>query len=121
MDEVRPDALSVGLDRAIKLEFHGAHVSSDAGLFLYPYLDEAVQLPKRPDKASRPPSWCRTRPVASGPLSPSIPVSNKRLELGFPAGRVTLVPGKLGGGAGRRSNGKCRLNMEPDESPTTPL
>ena len=41
--------------------------------------------------------------------SPSIPVRSKRLELGFPAGGVTLVLGKLGGGAGRRSNGKCRL------------
>ena len=42
-------------------------------------------------------------------LSPSIPVRSKRLELGLPAGSVTLVLGKLSGGAGRRSNGRCRV------------
>ena len=42
-------------------------------------------------------------------LSPSIPVKSKRLELGFPGGSVALVVGKLGGAAGRRSNGKCRI------------
>ncbi len=35
MGEARRDALRVGFDRAIKLEFHGAKVSSDAGLFPY--------------------------------------------------------------------------------------
>jgi len=29
--EVRRDVLAVGFDRSIKLEFHGAKVSSDAG------------------------------------------------------------------------------------------
>jgi hypothetical protein len=33
MGEARRDALRVVFDRAIKLEFHGAKVSSDAGLF----------------------------------------------------------------------------------------
>ena len=33
MGEARKDALRVGFDRAIKLEFHGAKVSSDAGHF----------------------------------------------------------------------------------------
>ena len=33
-------------------------------------------------------------------LSPSIPVSYKRLELGFPGARVRLVFGKLGGYSG---------------------
>ena len=33
-------------------------------------------------------------------LTPSIPVRSKRLELGFPGGRVTHALGKLGGGAG---------------------
>ncbi len=41
-------------------------------------------------------------------LSPSIPVRSKRLEPGF-RGRVTLVLGTLGGGAGRKSTGKCRI------------
>ncbi len=38
------DALRVGFNRAIKLEFHGAKVSSDAGLFPHRDLDEAAQL-----------------------------------------------------------------------------
>ncbi len=33
MGEARRDALRVGFDHAIKLEFHGAKVSSDAGLY----------------------------------------------------------------------------------------
>ncbi len=45
---------------------------------------------------------------ARGGGSPAIPLSCKRLELGFPGG-VTLVLGKLGGGARRWSNGKCRV------------
>ena len=44
MCEARRDALRVGFDRAIKLEFHGAKVSSDAGLFPYRDLDDAAQL-----------------------------------------------------------------------------
>ncbi len=44
MGEARTDALRVGFDRAIKLRFHGAKVSSDAGLFPYRDLDEATQL-----------------------------------------------------------------------------
>ena len=41
-------------------------------------------------------------------LSASIPVRNKRLETGFPAGSVILVLGEFGGGAGRTPNGECR-------------
>jgi len=44
MGEVGKDALRVGFDRAVKLEFHGARVSSDAGLFPYRDLDEAAGL-----------------------------------------------------------------------------
>jgi hypothetical protein len=44
MGEACKDALRVGFDRAIKLEFHGAKVSSDAGLFPYRDLDDATQL-----------------------------------------------------------------------------
>ena len=36
--------MCVGFDRAIKLDSHGAKVSSDAGLFPYRDLDEAAQL-----------------------------------------------------------------------------
>ena len=44
MGEARKDALRVGFDRALKLEFHGAKVSSDAGLFPYRDLDDAARL-----------------------------------------------------------------------------
>jgi len=44
MGEVCKDVLQVGFDRVIKLEFHGATVSSDAGLFPFRDLDEALQL-----------------------------------------------------------------------------
>ena len=44
MGEARRDALRVDFDSSIKLEFHGARVSSDAGLFPYRELDDAAQL-----------------------------------------------------------------------------
>ena len=44
MGEARKDVLRVGFDRAIKLEFHGAKVSSDAGLFPCRDLDDAARL-----------------------------------------------------------------------------
>ena len=44
MGEAGQSVLRVGFDRAIKLEFHGARVSSDAGLFPYRDLDDAAKL-----------------------------------------------------------------------------
>ena len=44
MGEAGKDALRVGFDRAIKLEFHGAKVGSDAGLFPYRDLDDSARL-----------------------------------------------------------------------------
>ena len=44
MGEAGKDDLRVGFDGAIKLTFHGARVSSDAGLFPYRDLDEAAGL-----------------------------------------------------------------------------
>lgn len=44
MGEARREALRVGFDRSIKLEFHGAKISSDSGLLTYRDLDEALQL-----------------------------------------------------------------------------
>jgi hypothetical protein len=44
MGEAGREALRVGFEGAIKLEFHGAKVSSDAGLFPYRDIDEAAQL-----------------------------------------------------------------------------
>ena len=44
MGEAGRDALRLGFDRAIRLEFHGAKVSSDAGLFPYRDLDDGSGL-----------------------------------------------------------------------------
>ena len=44
MGEAGRDALRRGFDRTVKLEFHGATVSSNAGLLPYRDLDEAVRL-----------------------------------------------------------------------------
>jgi hypothetical protein len=44
MGERRKDALRVDFDRGLKLEFHGATVTSDAGLFTHRELDEAFVL-----------------------------------------------------------------------------
>ncbi len=44
MGEAGRDALRVGFEGTIKLEFHGAKVSSDAGLFPYRDIDEVAQL-----------------------------------------------------------------------------
>jgi len=44
MGEAGMDALRVGFDRTVKLEFRGAKVNSDAGLLPYRDLDHAVQL-----------------------------------------------------------------------------
>ena len=43
MGEAGKDALRVDFDRVIKLEFCSARVSSDAGLFPYRDLDDAVE------------------------------------------------------------------------------
>ncbi len=44
MGEAGREALRVGFEGTIKLEFHGAKVSSDAGLFPYRDIDQAAQL-----------------------------------------------------------------------------
>ncbi len=44
MGEAGRDALRVGFEGTIKLEFLGAKVSSDAGLFPYRDIDQAAQL-----------------------------------------------------------------------------
>ena len=44
MGERKQDALRVDFDGQIRLEFHGANVTSDAGLLAYRELDEALGL-----------------------------------------------------------------------------
>ena len=44
MGEARREALRVAFDRSIKLEFHGAKVTSNAGLLPYRELDESLGL-----------------------------------------------------------------------------
>ncbi len=44
MGEGRREALRVDIDRSVKVEFHGANVTSDAGLLAFRELDEALGL-----------------------------------------------------------------------------
>ena len=44
MGEGRREALRVEFDRSVKVEFHGANVTSDAGLLAFRELDEALCL-----------------------------------------------------------------------------
>jgi hypothetical protein len=44
MGEAKPEPLRVDFDRRIKLEFHGARITSDGGLLAYRELDDAVRL-----------------------------------------------------------------------------
>ena len=53
MGEARKEALRVDFDRQIKLESHGAAITSDAGLVTYRELDEALGLTETADDMFR--------------------------------------------------------------------
>jgi hypothetical protein len=53
MGEARKEALRVDFDSQIKLEFHGAAITSDAGLVAYRELDEALSLTEMADEVLR--------------------------------------------------------------------
>ena len=53
MGDARREALRVDFDSRIKLEFHGAAITSDAGLVAYRELDEALSLTEMADEVLR--------------------------------------------------------------------
>jgi hypothetical protein len=55
MGEARKEALRLAFDSQIKLEFHGAAVTSDAGLVAYRELDETLELTAMTDDMFRGP------------------------------------------------------------------
>ncbi|NLZ04369.1 MAG: hypothetical protein GXY19_04295 [Phycisphaerae bacterium] len=62
MGEARKDALRADFDSQIQLEFHGANVTSDAGLVAYRELDEALRLTAMADDLFRDPRRGKNTP-----------------------------------------------------------
>ena len=98
MGEARKEALRVDFDSQIKLEFHGAAITSDAGLVAYRELDEALGVTRMADDMFRDPRHGKNTPTIGGcPWFTHTPNVRPR---GIPAGAVTT---------GRRlDRGRCR-------------
>ena len=67
MGERRKQSLRVHFDRQVKLEFHGARLSSDAGLLVYRELDEALGLTAGLNDLIVEPGQARTFSIRSRP------------------------------------------------------
>lgn len=61
MGDARGEALRVDFDSRIKLEFHGAAITSHAGLVTYRELDEALSLTEIADEVLRDSRHGKTR------------------------------------------------------------
>ena len=66
MGEACKDALRLDFDRKLKLEFHGAKVTSDGGLVAYRELDDALGLTSTVDS--------ELRDIRTGRICPIIPI-----------------------------------------------
>ena len=104
MGEARREALRVDFDSQIKLEFHGAAITSDAGLVAYRELDEVLGLTATADDMFRDPRHGKnTQHELTGLLRKTSPKRDRcngkvlydgRMRLGGAAGRGH--PGNLG-------------------------
>src|SRR5437016_7446836 len=107
--EAEGSGLRVGFDRRLKLEFHGATVTSDAGLLAFRELDDAVGLTAlagdllvdpRAGRNGRHTLLARRRPAAWGSIDVSratrrspTPPSGRRMDSTSPSGRTSVAPG----------------------------
>jgi hypothetical protein len=129
MGEARKEALRVDFDSQIKLEFHGAAVTSDAGLVAYRELDETLGLTAMVDDLFRDPRrGMNTQHELTAMLRQSVFSRLAGYEDTNDAERLAVDPAmrQVVGAAGGRwynsgilprrrsragSNGKCRHNQ----------
>ena len=85
MGDRRKQALRVQSDRKLKLEFHGAKITSDAGLLAFRQLDEAFRLTERGSTVLFAPVKERTR------STPCWPCYDKVFTVDWPATRMSTT------------------------------